>query len=353
MSRITAVPLYAAVVLFAFTACGRSDEPSNTSSSAGVSVPKVTGSSEAPAESTGETAKPVPVSYEQAESAFAGRDYTEARRLFSLYTERNPENAWGYYMLGLSSWKAGDHEQAINAFDRGLQLDPDHQKSLFNSGRVLIELGRSKEALQRIEQALSREPMSNEGLRLLGRARYQLGQVDEAIDAYHKALAVDSGDVWSMNNLGLIYIDQGRPQEAVPPLARAVELRGNSPVFQNNLGVALERSGYPVAAAQAYEAAIRVDSSYQKAATALARVTGSGQVPESDPIDLAELSQRFQHEITGWVTPVPGTDSTSAPESAAVSASGDSTGIPGALSDSTHSSLETVSDSLEDCEKED
>jgi tetratricopeptide (TPR) repeat protein len=351
MSRIIAVPLYAAV-LVAFTACGRSDEPSSTSSSAGVSVPKVTGSSEVVSESTGGTSKPVPVSYEEAESVFAGGDYTEASRLFSEYTESNPENAWGYYMLGLSSWKAGDHEQAINAFDRGLKLDPDHQKSLFNSGRVLIELGRSKEALERIEQALSREPMSNEGLRLLGRARYQLGQVDEAIEAYHRALAIDSMDVWSMNNLGLIYIDQDQPEEAVPPLARAVELRGNSPVFQNNLGVALERSGHPVAAAQAYEAAIAVDSSYQKAATALARVTGSGQVPESDPIDLVELSQRFQNEIAAWATQAPGTDSTSVTESAAVS-SGDSTGIPGALSDSTHSSLEAVSDSLEDCEQED
>ena len=203
---------------------------------------------------------------------------------------------------------------------------------MFNASRVLLEKGRADEALERIEQALSQEPLSTEGLRLLGRAKYQLGKVDEAIEAYRRALATDDRDVWSMNNLGLIYIEQERSSEALPPLARAVQLRGNSPVFQNNLGVALERSGYPVAAAKAYEAAIQADSSYTKAATALARVTSGEQQQEAEPVNLEELAQSFQSEIESWRGSQPVEDSTE---------------VASPVSDSTTSMIEVTGDTLE------
>jgi tetratricopeptide (TPR) repeat protein len=321
MFRMFVVPLLLVTGLIPFaTACDRSDKSKTTSESAGAITPTVSATS--PASNDGGTApsgETAPATYEHAESVFEAKQYPEAKRLFISYTESNPENPWGHFMLGLSAWKSGEHEEAVSAFDKALQLDPDHRKSLFNSSRVLLETGRAQQALERIEKALTLEPQSNEGLRLLGRARYQLGKMEEAIDAYQRAIALDDRDVWSMNNLGLIYLDQGRSSEAIPPLARAVELRGTSPVFQNNLGAALERSGYPTAAAKAYEAAIGADSSYQKASVALARVTGGDQQPEAEPIDLTALSQKFQSDIAG-------------------------------LSDSSAASVEAVSDSVRECE---
>ena len=103
-------------------------------------------------------------------------------------------------------------------------------------------------------------------------------------------------------------------------------------MFQNNLGTALERSGYPVEASKAYEAAIAVDSSYAKASLSLARVTTSGQTPETEPVDLGTLSAKFQAEIETWR---------------------DSTGSIVGLSDSSRASVEAVSDTLEDCQPED
>jgi hypothetical protein len=87
--------------------------------------------------------------------------------------------------------------------------------------------------------------------------------------------------------------------------------------------VALERSGYPEVAAHAYETAVQVDSSYQKAAVALARVTSVVPQTESGPVDLDQLAQQFEREIESW--------------------SG---------SDSTTASIDTRADSLEDCEHE-
>ncbi len=334
-------PLLVLSILIPLAAgCGRSGQPKTSSTSAGATPTVSAAAVETPAAIA-------TVSYETAESVFGEGRYPEAVELFAAYNATHPENPWGHYMLGMAAWKAGDQEKALNAFDQALQLDPSHRKSLFNSSRVLLDAGRPKEALERIEKALAQEPMSNEGLRLIGRARYELGDVDGAIQAYRRALSIDERDVWSMNNMGLIYIQQDRSSEALAPLARAVELRSNAPVFQNNLGTALERAGYPTAAAQAYEAAIAVDSTYEKASVGLARVT-SEQKPESTPVDLTALSSQFQADIETWRGAVVA-DTTTVPVPAV---SDSSAATVDSVSDSVLVSGRIVSDSLEECESE-
>ena len=336
-------PMLVISTLIPFAAgCGRSGQAKTTSTpdSATTTVSAAVG-----AETPGAVTA---VSYEAAESAFTAGRYPQAAELFASYNTTHPENPWGHYMLGMSAWKIGEHQKALNAFDQALELDPSHRKSLFNSSRVLLESGHPKEALERIEKALAQEPMSNEGLRLLGRARYELTDVEGAIQAYRRALSIDERDVWSMNNLGLIYIQQDRSPEALAPLARAVELRSNAPVFQNNLATALERSGYPTAAAQAYEAAIAVDSTYQKASVGLARVTSGDQKSESTPVDLGALSSQFQASIETWHGAAV-VDSTIVP---VVTVSDSSTTAAETVSDSILVSGGMVSDSLEECESE-
>jgi predicted Zn-dependent protease len=258
--------------------------------------------------------------YGDAERAFHLGRYEEAASMFQAYSESNPDNAWGHYMLGLSAWKTGDHTRALEAFDAALRLEPTHRKSLLNSARVLLETGRPQDALDRVEQALAIEPLSSEGLRLAGRAHYELGQMDQAIDAYQRALAIDDRDVWAMNNLGYLYIQQGRSDAALLPLARAVELRRNVPVFQNNFGTALERSGHFVGAREAYEAALAADSTYAKAAVGLERVKVHGAESDTSTVDVAALSREFQAQVEEWRTRAVTADSTPSAEMARDSA---------------------------------
>jgi predicted Zn-dependent protease len=307
--------LFAAAVLAPFAAgCGGKEQttkPTTTISSGAVTPPAAT-SSQPESGSVGAVARAATsanVSYPDAEAAFRHGRYTEATDLFAGYTEHNPENVWGFYMLGLSAWKSGDHERSLQAFDQALRLDPSHRKSLLNSARVLLETSQPKEALERIKQALAIEPLSNDGLRLLGRAYHELGNVPEAIDAYQRAIAIDDTDTWAMNNLGFIYIQQGRGEDALPPLARAVEIRGNVPVFQNNLGTALERTGHLTAARQAFEAALEADSTYTKAAVALERVNAGQEGSDSVAVDLGSLSREFQTEVERWRSTSPASDS--------------------------------------------
>jgi predicted Zn-dependent protease len=56
-------------------------------------------------------------SYADAERAFHRGRYEEAASMFEAYSESEPDNAWGHYMLGLAAWKTGD-AQWVNEVER-------------------------------------------------------------------------------------------------------------------------------------------------------------------------------------------------------------------------------------------
>ena len=240
-----------------------------------------------------ETPEPRIVTYAEAEKAFFERKYDEAADMFSIYTDDHPANAWGFYMLGLSEWKAGDNDAAEEAFIYALEIKPDHAKSLINYGRVLLELDRQDEAKAQIELALAANPGSSVATRVLGRIQHNQGLLEEAAASYLTVLRAKEDDAWSLNNLGLIRIQQGRYEEALPALAKAVQIDPAVACFQNNLGMALERTGHITAAGEAYAAALEADEGYAKADISLARVSELTEAADNMPVDLAVLADSF------------------------------------------------------------
>jgi Flp pilus assembly protein TadD len=253
-----------------------------------------------PESTTGSSVTPAPIipaSFAEADTAFREKRYDEAVAGFAAYTTRRPSNPWGFYMLGLSSWKAGDLASAEGAFKQALTLDSTHVKSYVNLSRVLIESGQPDSAMGYLNSVLRIDETLGEAYRLIGRVHDANGEMDEAVTAYHEALLLDSTDVWSMNNLGLVLIHQGAFDDALRPLARAVDLSPEVGTFQNNLGIALERTGHFSAAADAYRAAIAADSNFTKAQVNLDRVTGLQEDPNTPPVDLKVLSQEFGRQV--------------------------------------------------------
>src|SRR5437660_9133492 len=220
-------------------ACGRKASPSSEASAAEVpTTPPVTSSV---------ATKPVPTvtgpaSFDEGQTAFTEKRYGDAVRLFTTYTSDKPDNVWGYYMLGLSAWKAGDRDAAVNAFTLALEKDASHVKSRINLSRVLVEQGRAQDALPHVEAALVIDSTSGETVRLLGRVKRELGDSAGAIAAYKRAIVIDERDVWSMNNLAKLYIGQGNHDDAVGPPAPPLDFAPTPPPSRTNLGQALARS---------------------------------------------------------------------------------------------------------------
>jgi tetratricopeptide (TPR) repeat protein len=211
-----------------------------------------------------------------------------------------PTTAPEFYTVGRTAWKAGDFVRAESAFVQAIALDSTHVRSRLYLSRILIESGRAGDALQHIEAAVALDTSSSEPLRLLGRAYEVLGRSDEAIDAYKRSIVRNSEDVWSLNNLGSLYIKVGRSEDALGPLARAIELEKKVAIFHNNLGTALEKTGHFTAAAEAYRAALGVESTYGPATTNLSRVEQLKEDPAAQPVDLVALSKAFVEQISTW-----------------------------------------------------
>jgi Flp pilus assembly protein TadD len=233
-----------------------------------------------------------PASFADGEAAYQAQDYATASQIFARYADERPGNAWGHFMLGLSSWKNGDLRQAESAFGKALEIDPGHVKSLVNVSRVFIEQGRSEDALDTLMKAADLEPTSGVVHRLFGRAFAARQQTADAEAAYRRAIELDDRDAWAMNNLGLLLIEDKRADEAVPLLARAIQIRNDVSLFQNNLGMALEHTGHFAGAAQAYSGALTVDPAYEKARQNLARVEMVKAAP-MEPFDLGAAARQF------------------------------------------------------------
>jgi Tfp pilus assembly protein PilF len=298
---IVGVVLMSAIVL---TGCDIPTKRSSRSPSDTVDPVATTVAAGSVAETPG-TTEPVPVgptvvSYDEAEGAFREGRYAEAAGLFSSYVERKPENPFGHYMLGLSAWKAGEHERAEQALKRAIALDRSHVKSYLNLSRVLLETARPLEALDQLDTALSLDSTSNVVHRLRGRALADLGHLDAATDAYRRALVLDENDVWSMNNLGLLFLEQGWFDEALYPLARAVELDSTQAAFLNNLGMALEHTGRFSQAVEVYRRATVADVTHVRAAANFARVEGRDSDPLVEPADFGFLAAEFVRQVAGW-----------------------------------------------------
>src|SRR5262245_1292317 len=135
MPRITRLAALTAVLVPLATACsdtGRTSTastPDGSSSTATVSTGAIPSGASDSASPDG-TGRPVVAgtvvpSYADAERAFHRGRYEEAASMFQAYSESNPDNAWGHYMLGLSAWKTGDRTRALEAFDAALRIEPD------------------------------------------------------------------------------------------------------------------------------------------------------------------------------------------------------------------------------------
>jgi len=243
---------------------------------------------------------PKVVAYEDAEAAYNNRQYATAVQLFKIYTGNKDQNPWGFYMLGLSAWKAGDYMYAEESFEKSLALAPGHVKSMLNLSRVLLDTGRPEEALVRIDEAIDVDPGSNVACRLKGRALDQLGRKDGAIESYKHAISIDEKDAWSMNNMALILIGEGRYEDALLPLSRATQIDSNRAFFWNNLGMALERTGRYRSAEQAYSHAFEADDGHDKAYANLVRIQNVDEDPGVEAIDLGEYAQRFIEKMEDW-----------------------------------------------------
>lgn len=240
-------------------------------------------------------------SYNSPMDAYKAAEFKKASEMYKTTLASTPKDAYGHYMLGLSSWKSGDFVGAKVAFDKSIQLDPKFAKAYFNEARVLLDLKRAPEALELIEKGRLLDSISLDGWRLTARAQSESGDVEGAMNTYRALLKNNDADAWGLNNLGMLMFNRGEVQEALGPLARAVQVKPTAPLFLNNFGMALEQSGHMSAALVHYELAVKHDSSYTKAVRNAERLKLMVKDSTMDgDVNVGELAEQFRLKVRSW-----------------------------------------------------
>jgi predicted O-linked N-acetylglucosamine transferase (SPINDLY family) len=156
---------------------------------------------------------------------FAQGRFADAAVLARTLTERYPQNAIGWTVLGVALSQMGRNAEALAPLQRATALSPGAADAHCNLGNTLQILGRPEEAEVSCRRALQLNPQFAEAHNNLGNALGGLGRRAEAEASYRSALQIRPDFAEAHNNLGNALRDTGRLLEALECYQRALQLR--------------------------------------------------------------------------------------------------------------------------------
>ena len=183
-----------------------------------------------------------------------GRAEKEARR----YTKTFPDEAEGWYLLGLSQMGRGHLDQALPFLRKAVGMAPDHLGVQRHLGQCLAGLGRHEEARAAFAEGLRLAPGQAMSWLLALDNAIARGDLEDAERFAREALRLDPDNAFALNNLGRTLLEKGRAAEAIEPLRRVVRLQPGHANAHFNLGWACEEEGLAEEAARQYREAIGI-----------------------------------------------------------------------------------------------
>jgi len=152
-------------------------------------------------------------------------DYAAAAAQFKTATTLLATNAaaWNYY--GVALHRAGQPDEAVNAYRRALELDRDLLEARLNLGTLLLEQNRADEAKTEFTAFTLRRPNDAAGWIKLGTAQLKLGEIVPAERCFSTVIALKTSEAEAYNGLGLARIQRGKPRDAAQFFSAAVQAR--------------------------------------------------------------------------------------------------------------------------------
>lgn len=166
----------------------------------------------------------------------AGRGDIEAALLkFRQVLEFQPDNAEGYYWVGMCMREKVDLTEARSFLRRATLLDPGLAPAWYEQANVALVTERFDEAIRAYGKAAALIPNSHEVRNNLGLALRGKGDLAAAESAYKEAIALFPDYAEAYFNLAQVLNELGRNDEAVAAEQQALKL---NPALAATLGSA-------------------------------------------------------------------------------------------------------------------
>lgn len=145
----------------------------------------------------------------RAVAAIQAEDWMKAGDLIAQGLERDRENGFGWYLMGIVRERLGDFAESILAYEKALTLIPEHAEVANDLGRLASRMGMKAEAEKLFEHFLAIYPNHPEALNNLACVIRDQFRYEEAIDVLRPAIvnAPENSLLW--NTMGTVVAEQG------------------------------------------------------------------------------------------------------------------------------------------------
>jgi predicted O-linked N-acetylglucosamine transferase (SPINDLY family) len=187
---------------------------------------------------------------------FGEQRFAQAEPLARLMTQRFPQFAFGWKVLGAIVKRTGRTDEAIAIMRHGLALDPKDAEGHCNLGNTLRDARRVQEAQASYRAALLVNPEFVQAHINLGCLLHDQQQFEQARDCLNRALAIQPDHAAALSNLAATLRELGRPQDSEAACSKALALDPHLVDALDNLGLALADQNRLVEAQAAYRSAL-------------------------------------------------------------------------------------------------
>lgn len=158
-------------------------------------------------------------------------------------TERRPDDAFGWKVLGLAHKLLGQDARALGPFLRAAQLAPNEAETQYNVALVLQALGQPDEAETRYLEALRIDPVHADSRLNLGALYHAANRFNEAETILREALRIRPDDARAQASLGGVLLALGRLDEAETCCRDALAASPCNAAALDTLGIVAQQRG--------------------------------------------------------------------------------------------------------------
>jgi tetratricopeptide (TPR) repeat protein len=175
-----------------------------------------------------------------------------------------------YFIKGKLLSASGDHQAAVQAYQRAISSDPKFARTYVDLGTSFLALEKYSDAETAFKQAMAIDDDACASCGL-GMVYHRQGREDEAAKTLKRAISLNPNDTCPYDQLGRMYYDLGQFPESIEAFRQEIKLQPSS-VAYHFLGNGYYFTEKLEEALAAYQEAIRLTPNYEKAYIELGKV---------------------------------------------------------------------------------
>lgn len=210
----------------------------------------------------------VPSLLKLAELKFILQDYDSSILTINEVVRIDPQNAEGYFMLGMNFRALGEKERALNSFQTAVEMD----SGLTDAWMILGEMYEEKKdpkAIKFYESAVLSNPKSMQALHAKAFYLQNNGDLPQAQEIYRNIIVTDKNYAEAYLNSGLLYMDSDSISRAYEQFDLMTSVAPTNYLGFYYRGIVNEKRGNKDAAKKDYESAYNLNNQDKRVQEAL------------------------------------------------------------------------------------